>query len=208
MDPFLERSEIWLNLSTLLPQLRHLTLAKVLADFTFQILNKIFSLLSCIPQLLTLELKGWEAKWLDYFVTNGPLAPPPLDIEPLRSQRLLLGTDIPAPNPANNESIHGNSLTRAPEFLPNLRLFIILRADEETSELFLEPDLQLALWRILRARPQLLLHYYDLFMTAGTGNVEEGEALIRESMDLGHVRFCDRGVDGHIYSGEENEIII
>ncbi|KAF8309295.1 hypothetical protein DL93DRAFT_1778995 [Clavulina sp. PMI_390] len=194
---FLKQSEMWSNLSALFPQLRHLTIAEVLAHFTFREVDEIFSLLSCIPQLITLELKGWTAKWLDYFTTDSPLAPPALDTESLGS-----------PGPSDAPTTPGDAATKAPEFLPNLRLFIISRADEEASELFSEQDLQLALWRVLRARTHLLLHYDGLFMTAATGDVEEGEALLRESMDLGHVQFGNRRVDGYIYSGLGNDIVV
>ncbi|KAF8311511.1 hypothetical protein DL93DRAFT_2169037 [Clavulina sp. PMI_390] len=169
----------------------------------------IYSVLDELPQLVTLELKHWLVNWLLHFAISSPIAPLAIDTEWLSSHDPLISQHIPPPgadDPDRREAKLDVPTPQSNTFLPNLRLLIISPDDPTESIFFSQYDLGLALRRILHARPNLSLHYDGFFMAGGTANFEKGQALLSESMDLGHIRFGGR-VDA-LYSGVQNDIVV
>ncbi|KAF8309298.1 hypothetical protein DL93DRAFT_2170498 [Clavulina sp. PMI_390] len=212
-EPWLRNDcQVWLELSAGLPHLQHLTIHGVFDFACVDDVETIISMLSCIPQLFTLELKEWVVKWLLFFVVVSPMTPSIVDTQCAASHDAPLSMDTPPPGATNyvRQLIDLKETVPSPTlFLPNLRLLVLSSADDGNDD---DPDLwtglDLGLQRILCARPQLSLYYDRRFMVGSEGAIEEGKALHLESLELGHINPSSRQEDRHIYSGSRNHIIV
>ncbi|KAF8311516.1 hypothetical protein DL93DRAFT_2157230 [Clavulina sp. PMI_390] len=204
----------WLEVSQGLPQLRHLTLVGVIEEFDVLDVGKIFAVLGHFPQLVTLELKRWPTCWLLHFAVASPMAPVAVDTEWLDSHDPLLSVHIPPPGADDLDRRQQNldvPLASSSKFLPKLRLLVMSsleNKDRQPEAVHIDRDLGLAVERILHARSQLSVQVEGLWVVAGSGDKEEGEALLRESMDLGHVAFKDGRIDARIYSGLHYDVVV
>ncbi|KAF8279056.1 hypothetical protein DL93DRAFT_2092356 [Clavulina sp. PMI_390] len=212
--PWLMRdSQAWLGLSAGLPHLQHLTLYDVDKSCYVSKVELLFSMMTHIPQLFTLELKQWFVRWLLQFAVASPITPASTaDTEWLAPLKTSLSANNPASG-SNDYNRHQSNLDPTlpgpTMFLPNLQLLILSSSEDKADgDALFRDDLDTGLQNILRARPTLSLHYNGSFMTGSNGSIEEAQALLRESMELGHMHQSDRREHGRIYSGLQNDIVV
>ncbi|KAF8311514.1 hypothetical protein DL93DRAFT_2169040 [Clavulina sp. PMI_390] len=211
VEPPLSKQSLLLDHSFEMPQLHHLTLYQITKTTNVPDVERITSMLSRFPQLITLELKYWAINWLLHFAVVSPIAPVAVDTEWLASHDPSVSMHIPPPGADDVDRRRQSLDVEVPEsgaFLPNLRFLIIsmqwMRRTDHPSRL----DLSLALERTMRARPHLSIYFDGSFISKNSSDIEEGNALLREAMDLGNVEFSLRQVDSRIYSGLQGDIVV
>ncbi|KAF8309286.1 hypothetical protein DL93DRAFT_1777084 [Clavulina sp. PMI_390] len=202
-------SQVWVNLSAGMPHLRHLTLCDVERNCDLSDGEVIFSMIMHIPQLITLELKQWQVRWLHHFVLASPMAPDTVSLGPINTPPSAKiapsGSDdyacqdtkseIPVPEPAT--------------FLPNLRLLVMSSLEDRYwPDTQLKDELHPGLQRILYARPHLSLYYDTYIMIGANGSIGEAKVLLRESMELGHIQSGGQRGERCICSGLDSDVVI